>query len=151
MHIVTLSGTGTYTPESMWLVMCACCVCAAVFLDNPHFHLFCEALRPGFLPAAPSTARNSQLPAEYAHCRQQLQQETDLTVMADDWTDRAKRAILGLLAVFPDGRKALLRALDHSKEDDTGAFQGLLWLGYVILSCLQGCHSKQLAWPTHHV
>ena len=68
------------------------------------------------------------LPAEFAHCRQrlheQLQQETDLTVMADGWTDRAKRAILGLLAVFPDGRKALLRALDHSKEDHTGA-----WLG----------------------
>jgi hypothetical protein len=97
----------------------------AQFLDNRHFHLFCEALRPGYMPVCPSTARSSQLPAEYAHCVQQLhnrlQQEQNLTVNADGWTDRVKRAILGIMVVFSDGSKALLRSLEHSAEDHTGA------------------------------
>lgn len=94
------------------------------FLDNRHFHLFCEVLRPGYLPVCPNTARTSQLPAEYAHCIKELhgklQQENNLTVNADGWTDRVKRAVLGIMVVFADGSKSLLRSLEHSAEDHTG-------------------------------
>ena len=95
------------------------------FLDNVHLHKFCEVLRPGFMPVCPKTARISQLPAEYAHCVQQLhkklQLEENLTVNADGWTDRVKRAILGVVVVFADGSKALLRSIEHSADDHTGA------------------------------
>lgn len=77
------------------------------------------------MPVCPNTARTSQLPAEYAHCVQQLhkklQQEENLTVSADGWTDRVKRAILGVVVVLGDGSKALLRSVEHSAEDHTGA------------------------------
>jgi hypothetical protein len=93
-------------------------------LNNAHFHLFCGSLRPGFVPVCPTTALTSQLPAEYAHCvsklHQQLQQSNNLTVTADGWTDRVRRAILGLMVIFPNGRKALLRALDHFADHHTG-------------------------------
>jgi hypothetical protein len=112
-------------------------IAAAVqFLDNRHFHLFCETLRPGYMPVCPNTARTSLLPAEYAHCVQQLhnrlQQERNLTVTADGWTDRIKRAILALLVVFADGSKALLRSLEHSADDHTGVCSMALALGTLI-------------------
>lgn len=111
------------------------------FLDNVHFHKFCEVLRPGFVPVCPNTARNSQLPAEYAHCVQQLhkklQQEENLTVNADGWTDRVKRAILGVVVVFADGNKALLRSIEHSADDHTGAG--------VLLQCTRSSHSSVAA------
>lgn len=103
--------------------MCLCLLFVQ-FLDNPHFGLFCQTLRPGYMPMCPTTARIKLLPEEYAHCvrtlHEQLQQETYLTLTADGWTDRAKRAILGIAAVFPNGRKALLRVLDHSADNHTG-------------------------------
>ena len=101
------------------------------FLDNLHFHNFCATLRPGYVPVCPTTARTSQLPAEYAHCvlelHKKLQQEENLTINADGWTDTVKRAILGILVVFADGSKSLLRSFEHSAADHTGATVLLLF------------------------
>jgi hypothetical protein len=93
-------------------------------LDDPHFHNFCATLRPGYPVPCPTKARTRLLIAEYSLCmsmlHNRLQQEQHLTVTADGWTDRVKRAILALVVVFIDGSMALLRSLDHSAEEHTG-------------------------------
>lgn len=89
------------------------------------------------MPAGSDSMRNRVLVTQHAQAHQllleRIQEEEDITVNLDMWTNAAKRSVVACNLSFTDGTTLMLEAKDVSDDSHTADFIA----GERLVSCLR--------------